>query len=599
MAHLGARGFDQIGGEVVQTSAYVLLNDRIPDYIGTYSRLVDVSGESAKELMFLSGTSRFHRKSSSFSTIPSSPLAYWIPNSLIDAFSKGKPLSEIASPRVGLQTGENARFVRFWYEVDINKVHLSCKSREEAIQSGMKWFPYNKGGEYRKWYGNNDCVIDWQNDGERLRNFKDDKGKLRSVLRNPDYYFLPSVTWSKISSGSIAFRYKPAGHIFDVAGTSIFASEDIRRYIHGFCNSSVALAIANAISPTLNYEVGHIASFPIIIDHDGMGIIDDLVEENIRISKEEWDSYEVSWDFMKNPLVTRRELKLISKAVDDYIMMRKDEFTLVKNNEEKLNEEFIDIYGVEGDVSPSIPDDRITIRIPDTTSEILNLISYSVGVMFGRYSIEEPGLCYAGGPFTAHSSLFSPDSDNIIPINDNEYFGDDIVVYFCDFISKVFGADTLEENLRFIADNLGIKYSGTSRDGIRKYFLNNFYDDHLKRYQKCPIYWQFDSGKENGFKALIYMHRYTPDLITKMRQDYLLPMLSRFNEQLKIADGTEKAIIQKKIDEIQIYDIAMEKYASEKISIDLDDGVKANYAKFQDIENPGSKRKINLLTPLK
>ena len=272
----------------------------------------------------------------------------------------------------------------------------------------------------------------------------------------------------------------------------------------------------------------------------------------------------------------------------------------LKNNEKRINEIFIENYSLTSVINPDVDDNDISIAPYDLKRTMKELISYSVGIMFGRYSLDNPGIYYGGGIFDYQTYYsFKPDPNNIIPINDNEYFGDDIVVYFCNFISKTFGEETLEENLKFIADNLGIKYTGTSRDGIRKYFLNQFYIDHLKMYQKCPIYWLFDSGGENGFKALIYIHRYTPDIITKMRQDYLLPMLSRYNEQLKSADGASKAMLQKKIEEIQRYDVAMEKYASEKISIDLDDGVKANYAKFQNIDNPGDNRKINLLYPIK
>ena len=598
MAHQGARGFDQIGGEVVQTTAFTIYSNSISDYIGTYCRLVDDVGESAKESRFLSGENRFHVKQSRFNSIPGSPISYWLSDKIISCFGRGIPLSEIATPRVGLQTGENARFVRLWFEVSIDDVSFDCQSRSDSIKSGKQWFPYNKGGDYRKWYGNNDTVVDWSNDGDEIRNFKDEKGKLRSRPQNMDYYFKQSITWSKVSSGAIAFRYKPAGHIFDVAGTSIFADESIRRYIHGFCNSCVASAIANAISPTLNYEVGHIASFPIITSTD-TSEIDRLVQDNIDISKEEWDSFETSWDFKTNPLINYCEDGLISKSYSAYSERINQMFSRMKANEERLNEIFIEIYGLEGELSAHVDDSRITIRSVSPHDAISHLMSYAVGCIFGRYSLKTPGIHFAGGEWAYDPSDSLSDADNIVPINDNEYFGDDIVVRIVEFIKVAFGKEHLEDNLKFIADNLGIKYTGTARDGIRKYFLNNFYDDHVNMYQKCPIYWLFDSGKENGFKALIYMHRYTPDLIAKMRQDYLLPMLSRYTEQLKTAEGTMRIELQKKIEEIQVYDIAVEKYASEKVSIDLNDGVKVNYAKFQNIDNPGSKKKINLLHPLK
>jgi len=598
MAHLGPRAFDEIGGEVVQTTSFVILNFNEPNFSGTYSRLVDGSCEAEKEKMFFSKNQIFHVKQENFLKIPGAPIVYWISDRLIRSFEVGKSLREIANPRVGLQTGENARFVRQWFEVDVNKTSFDSVSRSESVKSGKKWFPYNKGGEYRRWYGNNDYVVNWEHDGDEIRNFKDENGKLRSRPQNMEYYFQSSITWSKISSGSIAFRYKPVGHIFDVAGTSIFADETVRNYIHGFCNSNVALAIANAISPTLNYEVGHIASFPIIIDVTHKSKIEEIVEKNIAISKDEWDSYELSWDFKSNPLCSLGNTGLVSVAYVSYNKSLQKMFKAVKGNEVELNQLFICIYGLESEMSPDVTDSRVTIRLPDEQESIVNLISYAIGCMFGRYSLDREGLIYAGGKWNKTMySKFKVDDDNIIPINDDEYFGDDIVTRLIEFIKIAFGSENLDRNLKFIGDNLGIKGSETSKEKIRKYFLNDFYKDHLMLYQKCPIYWLFDSGKENGFKALIYMHRYDENLIGKMRQNYLLPMQRRYIDQMeKETDQVKRSSLQKKIAEIERYDLAMELYSSNKVSIDLDDGVKVNYAKFQNIENSRSaKDKIDLL----
>lgn len=599
MAHQG-RG---IFGSDFGSTSFVIMNDYIPGYTSTFIKLYDKHGAvdsvDVKESKFLSGDNRYLIKQETFNQIPSSSMTYWLSDNLISCFSRGTPLSEIASPRQGLATGENARFVRQWFEVSVENISFDCKSRTDSVQSGKKWFPYNKGGEYRKWYGNNDCVIDWEDDGVRLRNFKDSSGKPRSVLRNQEYYFRPSTTWSKISSGSIAFRYKPAGHIFDVAGTSIFADESVRRYIHGFCNSCVAMAIANAISPTLNYEVGHIASFPIILS-DNTSEVDGLVQENIDIAKEEWDSFETSWDFKTNPLIRFKDNGLISTAYSCYSNHINQMISNTKRNETRLNEIFINIYGLADELSSYVDDSRITIRSVSLHDAITHLISYAVGCMFGRYSLNGPGIHFAGGSWVINHQDFVPDSDNIIPINDSEYFGDDIVSRFVDFIKLTFGDEHLEENLKFIANALEIKGTGTARDKIRSYFLNDFYKDHLRMYSNLPIYWLFDSGKANGFKALIYMHRYTPDLIGKMRQDYLLPMQRRYSEQLKTeSDSIARSKLEKKLEEIATYDLAMELYSSNKVSIDLDDGIKVNYAKFQNIDNPGGKGKINLLYKIK
>ncbi len=598
MAHQGAHGFNQIGGEVVQTVAFTFCNNSISNYSGTYIRLVDEDCEETKELKFLSGENRFYVKQSRFNAIPGAPIAYWISDKLLSSFIEGKLINDVCEVKTGLSSGDNGRFVRNWYEVSLTNIKFNCISSDNSVKCIEKWYPYNCGGEYRKWYGNDESVVNWKNDGYEIRNFKDLNGKPRSYPRSTQYYFKEMITWSKLSSGVTSFRYKPCGFVFGGAGGGIFSSSN-SKYLLGFCNSIVASKLASAISPTLNYEVGHIASFPIIEKPSYYDIINQLVDLNIKMSKEEWDLYEISWNYDKDPLIMNNKDGLVQTACINYNCTVKKMFQILKNNEETLNKLFIEIYGLNEEINPCVDDKYVSIRIPTCKQMVSNLISYSVGCMFGRYSLDKKGLINAGGNWIDVGPSFEVDPDNIIPINDNEYFGDDIVVKFVNFIKVVFGGEHLEENLKFIADNLEIKYTGTSRDGIRKYFLNNFYDDHVKMYQKCPIYWLFDSGKENGFKALIYMHRYTPDLIPKMRQDYLLPMMNRYNEQLKSAEGTERIQLQKKIEEVRIYDIAMEKYASDKVSIDLDDGVKVNYAKFQDIDNPGSKKKINLLHLLK
>ena len=591
-----------IFGSDFGTTSFVIANYRIESYIGTYYKLFEKRGAvdsiEEKERMFFEKERVFAVKQEEFSEIPGVPIAYWMSNTMKLAFENGVPLEKIASPRQGLATADNNRFLRFWYEVDKNSISFDSKSISDSLVSGKKWFPYNKGGEYRKWYGNNDYVVNWKNDGEEIRNFKDEKGKQRSVIRNPGYYFHSCITWSKISSGSMAFRYKPEGHIFDVAGTSVFADKPLLWYLQGFCNSNVALAIGNMISPTLNYEVGHIASFPIIRNSDCEAKVSELVQQNVRESKNEWDSYEVSWDFQRDPLVSSCSDGRISSSFELLRNKMKTSFDSVKTNEEGINSLLIDLYGLSNEMSPAVTDDRITIRIPTEESAIKNLIQYSIGCMFGRYSLDDNGPVYAGGKFdSSRYKKYKVDVDNIIPINDDEYFGDDIVMKFVDFIAVVFGKECIEENLRYVADNLGVKGSGTSRDRIRQYFLKDFYKDHLRMYQNRPIYWLFDSGKENGFKALIYMHRYEPGLIGKMRQNYLLPMQRRYADQLsREKDQVKRGIIQKKLSEVERYDLAMELYSSNPVSINLDDGVKVNYSKFQNIENSrSSKDKIDLL----
>ena len=596
----------------VPICSFVLKNGR-ETMKGTYFKLSDFRGgmevqrQKVEEAIENRDCGYYHEADeTSFSKIPGAPIAYWVSKRLYDCFDIGKSLSSIAVPKVGLQTGENDRFVRFWHEVRINNLFLQAKSRSEALTSGIKWFPYNKGGDFRKWYGNNDYVVNWQNDGDEIRHFTDEKGKLRSRPQNVDTYFLESITWSKISSGTIAFRYKPFGHIYDVAGTSVFANHQLLMYLHGFCNSCVAMKVASVLSPTINYEVGHIASFPIILDETMEGRINELVEQLILISKYDWDSFETSWDFLRHPLVVdHREycdqmelncnaearqvsVSLISKRFNMWMAACEERFSQLKANEEELNRIFIDIYGLQEELTPDVADKDVTVRKADLGRDIRSLISYAVGCMMGRYSLDKP---WDASQYTS----YMPDHDGILPITDDEYFDDDIVGMFVNWVRTVYGADTLEENLRFIANALGGK--GTPREVIRQYFLNDFYADHLKIYQKRPIYWLFSSGKKNGFKCLIYMHRYQPDLLARIRTDYVHEQQERYRTQLTMledslqtAGASERVKLNKQITKIKDQALELQKYeekihhlADQMIPIDLDDGVKVNYAKFQDV----------------
>lgn len=308
MAHLGPRAFDAIGGEVVNVTADVIYNGRAA-YEGAYVRLVDINGSEAKRLKLLAAIQNpdcgwfYRRGADTFKQIPGIPIAYWASDALLDAFGNAKQLSEYGKPRQGLATGENARFVREWWEVDDCKSVYSCGSIQESIESAYKWFPYNKGGDFRKWYGNNSSVVNWENDGQEIRNYKDQNGRLLSRPQNTNCFFSPSITWSKISSGSIAFRFKPAGHIFDVAGTSVFSDEESLKYLQGACNSSVIMRVASMLSPTLNFEVGQIATYPIIQNEEQEPLVNDMVDSCRELSKTDWDSFETSWDFKRNPLV--------------------------------------------------------------------------------------------------------------------------------------------------------------------------------------------------------------------------------------------------------------------------------------------------------
>ena len=585
----------------VPICSFVLRNKQIGSY-GIYIRLSDFYGaeiQSEKTLAAISNPEcgyLYTKKTDAFLKVPGGTIAYWVGESLIHSFEIATPLGALAEPKLGLATTDNNKYLRLWYELIYSDIGFAIPNVEQAIESGLNWFPYNKGGEYRKWYGNNDYVVNYGNNGQEI---KADVLKKYPYLKTPDFvvkntqfYFRQSITWSKISSGDIAFRYKPTGNIFDIAGTSLFADEDFLQFIHGFCNSCVALAIANVLSPTLNYEVGHIASFPIIAER--IDEVKSIVERNISLSRSDWDAFETSWDFTRHPLICGE--RRIAAAFANWEREAAERFDALKANEEELNRIFIDIYELQDELTPEVEVKDVTVRRADLSRDIRSLISYAVGCMFGRYSPDYEGLAYAGGEWDASKyRAFPADKDNILPICDDEYFDDDIASRFVAFIKTVYGADTLEENLKFIADALGGK--GTPREIIRSYFLNSFYADHCKIYQKRPIYWLFDSGKKNGFKALIYMHRYSRDLLAKLRTDYVHEQQERYRTQLShisvalnTATGAERARLLKQQDklseqarEIGAFEEKVHHLADQNISLDLDDGVKKNYEIFADV----------------
>ena len=593
MAHLGARAFEEIGGEVVQTTSFVIRKSYVADYKGEYCRLIEPTSQQGKEAMFLAGENRYAADQSNFSKIPGSPVAYWVSEKFIANFEKGKLLGTLADSKQGLATADNNRFLREWYEVQPSKIKFDAKDIEEAAQSGYKWFPYNKGGEFRKWYGNNDYIVNWENNGFEIRNFKDDKGKLRSRPQNTDFYFRESASWSDITSSANAFRYKPTGNLFDITGMSFF-SENQLYYLLALCNTKIVREVLKVVAPTIHCQCGDVANIPVIVDSNKKNTIDSIVQGNIDYSRVDWDSFETSWDFQRHPMIGK--YSTIAEAYSAWEQQCADRFNQLKANEEELNRIFIDIYGLQDELTPEVEDKDVTVRKADLQRDIKSFISYSVGCMFGRYSLDIDGLAYAGGEWDASKyPTFAADKDNIIPISDDDYFEDDIVGLFVKFVKTVYGADTLEENLKFIADALGGK--GQPKDIIRNYFLNGFYADHCKTYQKRPIYWMFDSGKKNGLKCLIYMHRYQLDTIARIRTDYVHEQQARYRTAIadletRIANASTSERVKlnktlKKLNdqatEIHEYEEKIHHLADQMIPIDLDDGVKVNYAKCKDV----------------
>ena len=583
MAHLGARAFEEIGGEVVQTTAFVRCANHVEGYKGTYCRLIEPTSQQGKEEMFLAGENRYTANQDDFAKIPRSRFGYWVSETMLKQFQL-PALSSYADTRRGLQTGDSGRFIRNWYEVNADRVEWILESNSR--NSAKKWILFNSGGSFRRWYGNIINVVNWENNG------LDIKSTGKAIIPSEERYFDEVVSWNKISSGQMSVRYQPAGIIPGDASPflhSVKQDHAILIFSMAVLNSKIAAEIVKVLSPTLNFEVGNIAEIPLAIDSNIKRESLDLAEGNIKVSKEDWDSFETSWDFTTHPLVNMSkglwDATSTAAAMDYfygylpeascpleicYLLWQgqcKERFEKLKANEEELNRIFIDIYGLQDELTPEVEDKDVTVRKADLQRDIKSLLSYAVGCMFGRYSLDRPGLVFAGGNFdavywrykgqaaldengdpieggyagislaeyhypkfhdtddweTATWLSYEPDADNVIPITDEEYLDDDIVSRLCAWLKVVYGADTLEANLDYIAKALGNNGS-TSREIIRNYFLNDFFKDHCQTYSvtgsgKRPIYWLFDSGKQNGFKALVYLHRYTPDTIGNLRID--------------------------------------------------------------------------------
>lgn len=736
---------NMVMGIAFGTAVSVIRNSKTNGYRGTYNQIKLCDIVDDKPVRFPVMENRFAQLSSdNFAKIPGAPVAYWVSENDLLSFDRSSLLSDISNPKQGLITGNVNKFVRKWFEI------IDCKF---SVKSGCKWYPYCNGGNYRKWYGNNEDVVDWLDDGREVKNFFDENGKLRSRPQNQQFYFQEGGTWTAISSSTFSVRYFPKGYIFSNAGMAIFTEINLLLTIIGFLNSKISRKYLSIYNEGLNYNQGDIAKLPIVNDLSDE-ILLNVVKQNISLSQSDWDSFETSWDFAIHPLLSTKH-ELLEDAYASYKQIVNSRFAQLKANEEELNRIFIDIYGLQDELTPEVEEKDVTVhRIFDSKDDVpeamkgsnyiltqqqvvKSLISYAVGCMFGRYSLDKPGLVYAGGEISdqwieisgqyylrevvekyvaqelqrtysmaeinvadggdlpigeitatrgaiftfgsdAKSSninsvqycrgtskklyegirelsvnsqgiecgagntaynLCSPeildaiasgtgselvqrgwqdadsidwqaihcklttnhygaDKDAIIPISDNEYFNDDIVARFVEFIKTAFGADekTLEANLNFIAAALG--GNGSARDVIRAYFNNGFYADHCKTYQKRPIYWLFDSGKKNGFKCLIYMHRYQKDTIARIRTDYLHEQQSRYRTAIsdlqnridnaastgvRVKLQKQLATVQAQVEEARLYEEKIHHLADQMFEIDLDDGVKHNYAIFKDV----------------
>ena len=601
MAHLGARAFSEISGEVVQTTAFILQGNHVSGFKPVFFRLVD-GVEAEKETSLLERRNRHDMTvQDDFKKIPGSPLAYWVSDCMRAVFGISKPLFDVLQTRLGMSTADNDRFLRLWYEVSIEEISYGMSSLRQAM--GVKWLPYQKGGSFRKWFGNCEYVVNWASDGADIKSNIDENGRVRSHNYNGEYSFREGVTWSDVTSGANAFRYMPAGFLFDGRGSAGFS--DRRACLLeslGLLNSKLSFDCIAAINPTIAVNVGEIGRIPL---HPNIKNISSrvvpLVEESIAISTDDWNCQEVSWDFQGIPWLSKRADNLLV-SWDLWSQQAKNRICRLKTLEEENNRLFIEVYGLQDELSPEVPEEQITLTRADREKDCQRLISYAVGCMMGRYSLDEPGLIYAHAGNVGFDSTryqkFPADADGIVPLTDEFWFEDDAANRIREFLLAVWGNETLEENMAWLAESLGMKGNETPEETIRRYLASSFFKNHLQIYKKRPIYWLFSSGKQGAFQALVYLHRYHEGTLARMRAEYVVPLTSKIQSRIEMLTkdaevatvtsarnkiNKEIESLRKKHVELLAYDEKLRHYADMRITLDLDDGVKVNYGKFGDL----------------
>lgn len=595
MAHLGARAFPEISGEVVQTTAFVMQGKHLEGFKPVFFRLVNTE-QNKKEIELKAGLNRFDSTvQDDFKKIPGSPVAYWVSDKVRDAFYHNPDLSKIGNPTGGMTTGNNDLFLRLWFEVSYLKIGLGFSDRKTALASKLKWFPYNKGGSFRKWYGNNEFVVNWEYDGKDIQ----DSG--RAFPRSKNYYFKRSITYSSTSSSYFGVRASEEGFLFDAKGSSIFVDGESHYGVLAFLVSKPVTFFLRFLNPTIEFQTGDIARLPlsdkIALNNSNISI----AKAAIQISKSDWDSYETSWDFTQNPIIRTQQPNL-EQAFNIWQQQNADAVAEMKRLEEENNKLFIDAYGLQDELTPDVPDAQITLTRADREKDSQRLVSYALGCMMGRYSLDEPGLIYAHAgnqEFDASRyQAFQADADGIIPLTEMHWFEDDATHRIQEFLAAVWGKDTLEANMLWLAESLDKKASETAEDTIRRYLASKFYKDHMQTYKKRPIYWLFSSGKQGAFQALVYLHRYNESTLARMRTEYVMPLISKMaamvnSLQSEIENSDSAAEIKRKEKELQnlhkqqaelsSFEEKLRHYADQRISLDLDDGVKVNYGKFGDL----------------
>ncbi|MBD2803151.1 BREX-1 system adenine-specific DNA-methyltransferase PglX [Xenorhabdus sp. ZM] len=622
MAHLGARAFGQISGEVVQTTAWVLNKHYADGYQPVFFRLID-GNEDDKRTALKEHKQCFDSiKQDDLKKIPSMPIAYWVSDCLRASFNEMK-LKDLADAKQGMATSDNDRFLRYWSEVNLDSIKFECRSHDESLSSHGKWYPYNKGGSFRRWYGNNEYVVNWENDGRELKAFVEEVNKIRpgGRLKNQEYYFLECINYSSLSSGLFSARYTKPGFLFDTKGSGIFPKKGEINSFLSLLNSKVAQKLLDVLCPTLDYSSIGINSLPVKL------LSKTDVEELISLTKKDWDSYEDSWDFTVNPLI-QLKIDMLSIAYANLLNEQAEHIKRTLTLELQNNKKNIEIYNLHEDLTPDVDMDSISLtcnpfyRYGGDATEVelqarlqsdtlAELLSYAIGCMMGRYSLDREGLVYAHAGNKGFAELieqgvyktFPADNNGILPLMDSDWFDDDITTRVREFVRTVWGEEHLQENLDFIAESLCLyaikpKKGESALDTIRRYLSTQFWKDHMKMYKKRPIYWLFSSGKEKAFECLVYLHRYNDATLARMRTEYVVPLLARYQsnidrlqKQRDNASSTAEANrlkkeqegLSKKFNELRGFDDRLRHYADTRITIDLDDGVKVNYGKFGNL----------------
>lgn len=596
-------------GAVVPICTFTLAKQHLSNFVGSYVRLSEFRGADQQSIKTLEAIQNpncgwhFEAKPDDFKAIPGSPIAYWASPNVRSAFGNGEPLSAVAEPRLGMATGNNDKHLRLWFEVNSSKCGYDVPDRATAKFSGKKWFPYNKGGSFRRWFGNNEYLVNWENDGYLLQTTMHPSGDRTWAHNfNLEYIFRPGVTWTATSSSYFAVRKSAVGFLFDVKGSTAFPKVGFDSLVLGFLASSLTQHFMRFLNPTIEFQPGNIASLPFwkesIESHRNS--IESVVCECVEIAKTDWNAYEFSWDFQGLPWIVGSSTTCSSwQAWAELVGSRvKRMHTL----EEENNRLFISAYGLQDELSPEVPESQITLARADREKDCQRLISYAIGCMMGRYSLDEPGLIYAQagnvGFDPSRYATFPADADGIVPITDELWFADDAPSRIREFLRAVWGPDTLEENMAWLAESLGTKASETPDETIRRYIADKFFKDHLQTYKKRPIYWLFSSGKQGAFKSLVYLHRYHEGTLARMRSEYVLPLTGKMQARMEslevdIRQASSTAArnkltkqldaLRKQHHELLSYDEKLRHYADQRISIDLDDGVKVNYGKFGDL----------------